>query len=250
MTPGTHMNRPFASQQDKAMMLDDISGVRIPDSKLAREMTQLIRDTESDLLFHHSVRVYCWAALTGHRTGLQFDPELLYAASMFHDIGLGARYESSQLRFEVDGANAARDFLRGHGIGEADIETVWNAVALHTTPGIPQFMRPEIALVQAGAGMDVAGRGYEQFTEAQREAVVAAFPREADFQHGIVDAFYQGMKHRPDSTFGTFNDDVLAFKDPQFRRVDICSVILGSSWNSRHGATGCSSAHSHSASCG
>lgn len=231
------------------MKPNEISGVLIPDSKLAREMTQFIRETESDLLFHHSVRVYCWGALTGNRTGLKFDPELLYAASMFHDIGLTARYENSQLRFEVDGANAARDFLKGHGISESAIETVWSAVALHTTPGIPQFMRPEIALVQAGAGMDVAGRGYEQFTDAQRDAVVTAFPREADFQHEIIDAFYQGMKHRPDTTFGTFNDDVLAFKDPQFRRVDMCSVILTSSWNSRDASTGCSSTHAHLGSC-
>jgi hypothetical protein len=210
------------------VIVSEISGIRIPDSKLAREVTRFIRDTEGDLLFHHSVRVYFWGALAGTRRELTFDPELLYAAAMFHDIGLTARYEDSQLRFEVDGANAARDFLRGHGIAESDIETVWNAVALHTTPGVPQFMRPEIALVQAGAGMDVAGRGYEQFTDAQREAVIAAFPREADFKHGIIDVFYRGMKHRPDSTFGTFNDDVLAFKDPHFRRIDICSVILAS----------------------
>jgi HD domain len=214
------------------MTLKEISGVRIPDSKLAREVTQFIRDTEGDLLFHHSARVYCWGVLTGRRTGLTFDSELLYVASMFHDLGLTTRYENSQLRFEVDGANAARDFLQGHGISECDIETVWNAVALHTTPGIPEFMCPEIALVQAGAGMDVAGRGYDNFTDAQREAVIAAFPREADFKHGIIDAFYRGMKHRPGSTFGTFNDDVLAFKDPHFRRIDICSVILASSWNS------------------
>jgi hypothetical protein len=89
-------------------------------------------------------------------------------------------------------------------------------------------MRPEIALVQAGAGMDVAGSGYEQFTDEQREAVIAAFPRGNDFKHGIIDAFYQGMKHRPDSTFGTFNDDVLAFKDPTFRRIDMCSIIVAS----------------------
>jgi len=213
------------------MAVLEISGVRIPDSKLAGEITQFIRDTENDLLFHHSVRVYFWGALSGHRKGLSFDPELLYAAAMFHDIGLTPRYQRSHLRFEVDGANAARDFLRQRGIAGSDIETVWNAVALHTTPGIPQFMRAEIALVQVGAGMDVAGRGYDEFADTQREAVVAAFPREADFKHGIIDAFYQGMKHRPDSTFGTFNDDVLAFKDPQFRRIDLCSVILASSWN-------------------
>src|ERR1700754_3864003 len=149
------------------MTLQQVSGVRIPDSGLARAVTQLIRDTESDLLFHHSVRVYFCGALSRNRTGLTFDPELLYTAAMFHDIGLTARFEDSQLRFEIDGANAARDFLRGHGISESDIETVWNAVALPTTPGIPQFMRPEIALVQAGAGVDVAGRDYELFTDEQ-----------------------------------------------------------------------------------
>lgn len=202
----------------------------IPDSKLVREATEFVRDIESDLLFHHSLRVYCWGALTGERKGLSFDPELLYIASMFHDVGLTPRYESSQLRFEVDGADAARDFLRGRSIAESDIELVWNAIALHTTPGIPEFMRPEIALVQAGAGMDVAGRGYDFFTEAQREAVIAAYPREPDFKHAMIDAFYQGLKHRPHSTFGTFNDDVLAFKDPHFERADLCRIILASSW--------------------
>jgi len=92
-------------------------------------------------------------------------------------------------------------------------------------------MWPEIALVQLGAGMDVAGRGYDTFTEKQREAVIAAFPRETNFKHGIIDAFYEGMKHRPSTTFGTFNDDMLAFKDPTFERIDICRAILGSNWS-------------------
>jgi len=207
-----------------------ISGIRIPDSKLARDVTAFVRDTESDLLFNHSARVYFWGALVGDRKGLRFDAELFYTAAMFHDIGLTEHYGHSHLRFEVDGANAARDFLRQRRISDSDVDTVWNAIALHTTPGIPEFMRPEIALVQAGAGMDVAGRGFDAFTPAQRDAVTAAFPREADFEHGIIDAFYQGMKHRPDSTFGTFNDDILAFKDPEFRRIDMCSAILASDW--------------------
>ncbi|GAB3659377.1 HD domain-containing protein [Ramlibacter alkalitolerans] len=208
----------------------EVSGVRIPDSQLARQLTEFVRDTESDLLYNHSLRCHCWGCLAGRRKGLKYDAELLYAASMFHDIGLTSRYEDSQLRFEVDGANAARDFLRSHGMSEGDLETVWNAVALHTTPGIPQFMRAEIALLQAGASMDVAGRGYDEFTDAERQAVLAAFPREADFKSGIIDAFYEGMKHRPASTFGTFNDDFLAHKDPQFQRVDMCAVIRASKW--------------------
>jgi hypothetical protein len=208
----------------------DICGVRIPDSGIAREITQLIRDTESDMLFHHSVRVYYWGALAGKRHKLQFDPELLYAAAMFHDIGIAPRYHGSQLRFEVDGANAARAFLRGHGMAEGDIEKVWLAIALHTTPGIPEHMHPEISLVQVGAGMDMAGRNYEQFTTDEREAVIAAHPRGPDFGRRVIDAFYSGLKHRPDSSFGTFNDDFLAFKDPGFQRGDLCSIILGSCW--------------------
>jgi HD domain len=166
-----------ARTEEEAVAAEDISGVRIPDSKLAREVTQRIRDAEGDLLFYHSTRVYFWGALIAKRKDLIFDPELLYTAAMFHDIGLTQSYRGSQLRFEVDGANAARDFLRGHGISESGIDKVWTAIALHTTPGIPEHMHPEIALVQAGAGMDVVGRGYEHFTHAQREAVIAAYPR-------------------------------------------------------------------------
>lgn len=213
-------------------MPNTIAGVKIPDSKMARELTQLIRDTESDLLFRHSTRVYLFGALTGRRKGLKYDPELLYTGAMFHDIGLTEAYRHSQLRFEVDGANAARDFLRGHHIPESSIEIVWDAIALHTTTGIPAHKKPEVALVAAGVEMDVLGIAYRQFTDEQRDAVIAAHPRGADFKNLIIDAFYDGMKHRPDTTFGTINDDVLAFKDPGFHRTDFCKLILGSAWES------------------
>src|SRR6202030_4718434 len=94
-----------------------VEGIRIPDSRLAHEITQFIRDTEPTLLFHHSSRVYYWGALAGKRRGLKFDRELLYAGAMFHDMGLTPAHSSADERFEVDGANAARDFLRGRGIG-------------------------------------------------------------------------------------------------------------------------------------
>lgn len=206
------------------------SGIMIPDSRLANEVTEFVRDTASELLFNHSARVYLWAALTGERKGLKFDPELLYAGAMFHDIGLTEGYQESQLRFEVDGANAARDFLQSRGVPESDIKTVWDAIALHTTPGIPEFMDPEVALVQAGAGMDVAGRGYEDFTDKERAAVTAAYPRGKNFEHEMIDAFYHGMKHRPASTFGTMNEGFLEQKDPNFRRLNICSIMLRSRW--------------------
>ena len=217
-------------KQDETASTHAKLDVVIPDSLLAREVAQLIRDTESELLFNHSTRVYLWGALLGKRKGIPFDSELLYVASMFHDIGLTSAYRGSDLRFEVDGANAARDFLRSHHVDEADVAKVWTAVALHTTPGIPEHMHGEIALVQAGAGMDVAGRGFDVVSEEQRAAVVATYPRGADFADKMIDAFYDGMKHRPGTTFGTFNDDFLAYKDPAFERVNVCNIMLKSSW--------------------
>lgn len=211
-------------------MSPSISGIRIPDSAMAREATQLLRDTASDLLFQHSMRVYLWGALLAKHQGLAFDPELLYAGAMFHDLGLTAVFHASSLRFEVDGANAARDFLRGRGIPEADIHKVWTAIAFHTTPGIPEYLHPEAALLHVAAGMDVAGRAYDQLTEEEREAVLAVYPREEHFKQHIIDTFYEGLKRRPATTFGTFNDDFIACKDPAFQRVDICSVILNSPW--------------------
>ncbi len=153
-----------------------VEGVAIPDSKLAREIAEVVRDTETPLLFHHSSRVYYFGALAGKRRGLKFDPELLYAGAMFHDMGLTSRHSSPDERFEVDGANAARDFLRGHGISEAEIDTVWTAIALHTTPGIPQHMHPVVALLTAGVEMDVLGLAYSEYSDIEREAVVKTHP--------------------------------------------------------------------------
>jgi hypothetical protein len=208
-----------------------VQGVRIPDSKLAREVTELVRDTESPLLFQHSSRVYYFGAMAGKHRGLSFDPELLYAGAMFHDMGLTAQHSSAQERFEVDGANAAGDFLRSRGIPQADVDTVWAAIALHTTPGIPQHMHPIVALVTAGVEMDVLGLSYSEFSDAERNAVVHAHPRSNHFKEDIIQAFYDGIKRKPETTFGNVKADVLADKDPTFERGNFCSVIRGSAWS-------------------
>jgi HD domain len=209
-----------------------INGISIPDSQLARDVTELVRDTEPALLFHHSSRVYYFGALAGKHRGLRFDPELLYTGAMFHDMGLTHEHSSPHERFEVDGANAARDFLRGRDISQADIDTVWTAIALHTTPGIPQHMHPVVALVTAGVEMDVLGLTYPEYSAAERETVVHAHPRDEHFKEDIIQAFYDGIRHKPDTTFGNVKADVLADKDPTFRRGNFCSVIRGSAWAS------------------
>jgi HD superfamily phosphodiesterase len=230
--PGANSATPtkIVTQGKETEMTLEISGISIPDSKLACEITELVKDTESALLFHHSSRVYLFAALAGQRRGLKFDRELLYAGAMFHDLGLTHAHSSATERFEVDGANAARDFLQRHGIAQYDIDTVWTAIALHTTPGIPQHMHPVVALLTAGVEMDVLGLKYAEYSDAERAAVVHAHPRTEHFKEDIIQAFYDGIKKKPVTTFGNVKADVLADKDPSFRRGNFCSVIRASAW--------------------
>lgn len=211
-------------------MTTTVDHIAIPDSGFARDITALVRDTESPLLFHHSSRVFHFAALAGERRGLKFDPELLYCGCMFHDMGLTHAHSSACERFEVDSANAARQFLQRHGIAEQEIDQVWTAIALHTTPGIPQHMHPLIALVTAGVEMDVLGLAYADYPEAQREAIVAAHPRGDRFKENIIQTFYDGIKHKPETTFGNVNADVIADKRSGFERGNFCSIIRHSHW--------------------
>jgi len=205
--------------------------IEIPDSKLAKEIAELVRDTETELLFNHSSRVYMFGALAGAHRGLNFDREPLYAGAMFHDLGLMPPYSSPHERFEVDGANAAKAFLSGRGIAPQDIDLVWTAIALHTTPGIPKHMHPIVALVTAGVEMDVLGLTYDEYTAIERDTVIKTFPRTPHFKEDIIQAFYDGIKHKPETTFGNVKADVLADKNPHFHRGNFCSVIRCSHWS-------------------
>lgn len=205
-------------------------GIHVPDTQMTRDTTSFIRDTESDLLFHHSSRVYHWAALSAQKRGIQVDHELLYVGCMFHDIGLTKKHCSCDKRFEVDSANAAREFLENYRVTREEIDKVWTAIALHTTPGIPEYMAPEIALVTTGVEMDVLGIGYETYTEDEKAAVIAAHPRTERFKEDIIQAFYEGIKHRPQTTFGNVKADVLKDKDPGFIPFNFCSIIRQSPW--------------------
>jgi HD superfamily phosphodiesterase len=205
------------------------AGVTVPDTKLAREATELIRDRTTDLVYHHSRRVFFWGSLQGRNRDLSYDPELLYIGAMFHDLGLNEEYRHSDRRFEVSSADEARRFLRGHGITEDSTRRVWTAIALHTTPGIPEFMEPEVALVTAGVETDVLGIGYHDISDADRAAVTTLHPR-PDFKRQILQAFNDGMAPRPDTTFGTVNADVLERFVPGFKRGNFVDVIQNSDW--------------------
>ncbi|GLW09256.1 metal-dependent phosphohydrolase [Microtetraspora sp. NBRC 13810] len=205
------------------------AGVTVPDTHLAAAATELVRDTTSELVYHHSRRVYWWGSLQGRNRGLSFDPELLYIGAMFHDLGLGVKFHGSGRRFEVDSADEARRFLHAHGVPEDSVRRVWTAIALHTTPGIPEFMEPEVALVTAGVEYDVLGIGYDDIGPEARAEITALHPR-PDFKRRILQAFTDGIAPRPETTFGNVKADVLAHFVPGFRRGDFVETILRSPW--------------------
>lgn len=211
-------------------MADLISGIKIPDSKIAREAAKLVRQYETEMLFNHSVRVFVFGAMKGIRQKLTFDPELLYIAALFHDLGLVDTYHTETKRFEVDSADAAREFLKSHGIAELKTDLVWEAIALHTTPGIPQYMRPETALTNAGVLVDVVGIGYDEYTPEQRRQVIAAFPR-GDFKNEFIKVQTCSALKKPLTTFSTVNFDFIEDHDPTFHKPNACTRIRNTPWD-------------------
>jgi hypothetical protein len=205
------------------------AGVAVPDTGLAREATELVRESTTELIYHHSCRVFWFGSLQGRNRGLSFDPELLYIGAMFHDLGLSERFHGSRRRFEVDSAEEARRFLQGHGVPEDSIRRVWTAIALHTTPGIPEFMEPEVALVTAGVEYDVLGIGYRDISDADRAEITGLHPR-PEFKRGILEAFTEGIAPRPGTTFGNVKADVLERFVPGYRRANFVDIIENSAW--------------------
>jgi hypothetical protein len=151
-------------------------------------------------------------------------------AAAFHDPGLIKKFSSPDERFEVDGANAARQFLVTHNIAEDQVQTVWEAIALHTTPGIPKHMGPEVALLNSGVLLDVVGVGFDQFPAELREEIVAKYPR-TNFKEAFVREYFAGFAHKPATTYGTVNAAVCERFMPGFKSPNACDLIAGSPWS-------------------
>jgi len=211
-------------------MVKTTAGIEIPDSKLATEAADILREYGNELLWNHSHRVFLFGSLLGRRENLKYDPELLYISALFHDLGLTKHYSSPDKRFEVDGANAARSFLEQHGIPKESTQLVWDAIALHTTIGVAQYKQPVVALVYHGVGFDVMGDRFEELSEETRTQVVSAFPRDG-FKYKILYAFLDGFKHKPQTTFGNIKADVCERLIPGYKSPNFCDLVLQSPWD-------------------
>jgi hypothetical protein len=204
-------------------MSEVIAGLEVPETAAVAEASRHLQATTSPLLYHHSRRVFFFGRLHARKLGVEPDPELLYLAAMFHDTGLLTPFSAGQQRFEVDGADHAREFLLARGFSSAAAETVWTAIALHTTPGI--------AAIHFGVLTDIVGFGLAELDDGQVGEIVAAHPR-GDFKNEFLRTYFEGQKDRPETTNGTVNSDVLEHFIPGFRRTTTVERILGSAWPS------------------
>jgi hypothetical protein len=219
------------TSESTEVMSEIIAGVEVPDTAAVAESTRLLWETTSPLVFHHSRRVFLFGQYHARRLGVQPDPELLYLAAMFHDTGLVTPFSDAEQRFEVDGADHGRKFLLEHGFSTAAADTVWTAIALHTTPGIPDRMGPEIAALYLGVLTDVIGLGLEGLHTDQVEEILAVHPR-GDFKNEFLHAYFDGFKNRPETTNGTVNSDVIEHFMPDFKRTTTVERMLASPWPS------------------
>jgi hypothetical protein len=205
--------------------------LEIPETAAVAEATALVQETTSPLIYHHSRRVFFFGLQHARRLGVELDPELLYVAAMFHDVGLLVPFSEIEQRFEVDGADHARQFLLRRGFSASAAETVWTAIALHTTPGIPGRMAQEVAMTQLGVLTDVLGLGLADLDRDEVEEIVAAHPR-GDFKNEFLRATVEGLRHRPETANGTVNADILDDFIPGFRRTTTVERIVGAPWPS------------------
>ena len=153
----------------------DLEQLRVPDTAAARKAEEVSRASSSESLVNHGFRSYGFGALLGIADGFRFDAELLYVASLLHDIGLTEAYDRGGC-FEADGADAARELLAELGWPADRADRVGHAIYVHMRD-VPADDPAEAHLLEFGTSVDVAGWRLHDIDEPLRDAVLDAYPR-------------------------------------------------------------------------
>ena len=196
----------------------------LPDSELCVAAIEYARNVSEPSLFHHVMRSAIFADVIGRKRKMNFDPEVLCAATVLHDLGL-TKLAAVEARFELEGADAAKEFLVKRGMSERNVEIAWEAIALHTTAEIPLRRSPEVALCQMGIITDLLAIPPDLMTAEQLDGIFETYP-----WLGLNDAL-------PSILVGLFNKnpkvassnavaDACALHVPTFRRFNFCEHLV------------------------
>jgi hypothetical protein len=182
-----------------------LAGVLVPDTPLISRAIEVVRDASEPYLFNHAMRSWLFAAMLAERKGVPYDAEVLAVATLLHDLGLTKAF-SGPLRFEVEGANAARRFARSEGLGRRRTQLIWDSIALNSTPSICLHKETEAALCTQGVGVDWGGWGYDSIAKADMARILDAFPR-LGMKHHFTHAVCGIVEARPETTYDNFARD-------------------------------------------
>jgi len=203
-----------------------LAGVSVPDTALISRAIDFARERSEPYLFNHVMRSWLFAELLAQRKQTAYDGEVLAVTTILHDLGL-AEVLDGPLRFEVEGANAARAFARNEGIDDRRAQLIWDGVALNSTPSISLYKEAEVALATMGIGLDWGGWGYEALTETQVAAIVEAFPR-LEMKQKFTRAVCRIIETRPTTTYDNFARDFGERFVPDYKPVSTVDYLLNS----------------------
>jgi hypothetical protein len=207
-------------------------GLRIPDSRLCGEVTELVRESSPEYLFNHSLRSFYFASLLAERRKARLDVEVLYLGTIMHDMGLVEGMIHEPRRFEVVGADFARGHLLEHGLNEPRADTVWDIIALHSSVGIADYKGVEVALAHLGISVDVVGRGLDELTHEQVDSVLELAPR-LSFTDDFLDLLTEHIKANPHVSMFNFMDDIARHRLDNHASPNFVEVFLGNPLNER-----------------
>lgn len=222
MLPASRLFQSTPASASGATLPASVSGIRIVDSKVAKEAVELSRSVSPAYLFNHAMRTYLFGSLVGRAQGLAFDEEILFLACVLHDLGLTDRF-AGDLPFELQGAEAAKHFLQERAYSSGGIDMVWDGIAMHAS-AIGQFKRPEISLVGEGAGADVIGPDYSQIKKSDSAAIVQAFPR-MKFKDAFLKTCADVVQKHPHGATRSFMRDVGERYVPEFHPRNFCDLV-------------------------
>ena len=200
-----------------------IAGISAPDSELTRKASSLIERVHNKSMLHHVQRTWWFAEFLGKKRGLKYDREVVYLASVMHDLGLTEEFCADN-RFEVDGADAARKMLTTSGYADAKAQQVWEAIALHSALGVAERLTPETCLVCLGAHVDVFGMNIEEISPALIDETIGRYPR-LGFKNAFQQAVAEVARKKPQFAIGTGLADVAKRHVHGFSCGNVCDLI-------------------------
>lgn len=204
--------------------MKEIAGVRLPDSALCQAATELAARVSEPFLFNHVMRSCIYAEWIGQRKGAVYDREILYVATVLHDLGL-TPLAGVKARFEIEGADAAKELLEQLGMDDRRVHTVWDSIALHTTPEIPARKGTEMGLCQLGVACDTRGIPVGIAADALPAQVLEVYPR-LEMHAKLLDTLVGLYRKNAAACSSHAVSDACERRVPGFRRFNMCDVLV------------------------